>query len=372
MAFKWAEGSRDFQWPEDARTPVKAHTRKARIGAAIGGTVGGLAGLTVGPGAVVASPLAAGAGAAIGESFQRSLEGENLEPESVLKEAGIQAALEAGGGLVGRGIKAAARPLMQAALRSTPEVAKTAVTAGVTATKEGMKKILDRIGQAGQVAMGITRQATAQGMKYDQLALAKDIYRDMAPAIRGLPGDAARRSHLRRLGLQFLGENPRGPISATQLHLAKQRADALAAPLYKTLNAGGKLTDRESLDLQWYKKFADKSRELLEPLPGYKDVNDVTRSLIETKDALSHVSRKGRSFGQVALERGTLPVAGAGIGATRGETSQERAVNAALGAGIGAGIGTPQSLSWLALQTQNPAVASIIAGMLRGGRLASQ
>jgi len=376
--------------PTSARFPVKAYSRKPRIGAAIGGTVGGLAGLVGGP---LGSVAGAGVGGVAGEAIQQGLENAPLgvsgplgaaisglmagsDPGQIGLQGAEQAALGAAGGVLGQGVKLAGRPLMQAALRATPEVAQTAIKAGVTATKEGAKKILDRIGQAGQVALGITRQATAQGIKYDQLAIAKSIFSEMAAPMRGLPGDAARRQHLKRLSLQFLGENARQPMTPVQLHLAKQRADDLADPLYKVLKAGGKLTNREDLALTWYKKFADQARELLSPIPGYADVNAVTSNLIGVKDALAKPARVGISFAQRALERGTIPTiggaVGGAVGASRGETTEERALYGGLGAGLGAGLATPQALSWLALQTQNPAVAQIIANLFRGGRLATQ
>ena len=362
----------DDDWiPASAKTPVKAHARKPRIGAGIGGTVGGLAGLAAGPFAPVVSPLAAGVGGSAGEAIQQAFEGQGLDPRQIGFQGAEQGALQAVGGVAGKGISLLGKPIMQAALRATPEVAQTAIRAGITATKEGANKIRQEIGKAGQAAMGIARQATGQGIQYDQNAIAKEIFKEMSGPLRGLPGDKERRTELKILTRQFLSERNK-PVTPIQLHLSKQRADELASKLHETIARGGKLTAREDLALVWYKNYADRARQLLEPIPGYKSANDATRELIEVNKALSPSARKGVSFGQRALERGTLPTAGAIAGGTRGESGQERAINAALGAGLGAGIGTPQALSWLALQAQNPAIAQLIALMARGGRLATQ
>lgn len=388
----------DDDWiPPSAKTPVKAHSRKPRIGAAIGGTVGGLAGLVSGPAAPLVSPLASTAGGALGEAAQQGAEGpiplgaslnpvgtiiQNLvtfgsDPQEIAKqglEQGIAGGLGEAGGLA---VKAAGGPLMRAALRSTPEVAQTAIKETVTATKEGMKKILGRIGEAGANTMNIVRQATGTGARFDHWGIEKELFNEMTAGMKGLPGDKARRAYVSNLGISFLGENRRTNMTPAQLHILKMRADELAEPLYRKLNSpGGRLTERESLSLRWYKGFADKVRETLDPvIPGYREANQATSELIGVKNALSKPARQGASFGQRALERGALPAAGAtiggGLGMQRGETAGERAAYGAAGAALGGGLATPQALSMLALQAQNPIIAQFISSLLRGGRVAT-
>lgn len=150
-------------WYERKLGPLLSVTEAMRalpaVGGAVGGLVGGGGGTVFGmgfggiPGAIEGAALGGAAGESARQLGFRALTGGGqADPgESVLnigKEALIQGAAEAGGRVLGAGMKAGGRRLMQSAVKPTlkmaphtPQIVKTLLDEGVNVSPAGLERL---------------------------------------------------------------------------------------------------------------------------------------------------------------------------------------------------------------------------------------
>jgi hypothetical protein len=354
------------------------------VGGALGGLAGGAGGTVLGlgvggvPGALGGAALGGAGGEAARQLVSRAL---GLEaPETSGAAAGqigvqgaTQAAMEGGGQLLGATAKAVGKPLMGAALKATPDVVKTALEEGVTATSKGLQRLMDRIGKSGANTMHYVQQATRMGQRYDMVPHLQQVVADVMPQVtpnltpKGLEG-------LHSAIRDFIGMNPTRSITATRMQILKQRADDLAKPIYDRIARGDPVTVLESAEAKFYKSFADHARETLRAtIPDYEKENLRQTALIKLKDTIFPQANKDITTAARVIGAAQRPALGAAAGATLGAASPgNRGHNAMLGAALGGLAGTPQALSTAAVGLQNPALTQILTQLLRGGGVLAQ
>lgn len=357
----------DWQ-PQTERTPVKAHSRakRGRLGATIGGFAGGLAGKPFG--GPLGSIPAAGALGSAGEAIEQVVRGEPLEPSQIAQAGGEQAAYEAAGGMLAKGVKLGGRFAMQAALRATPEVAQVAVREGITATKAGVNKLLLKLGQSGKATETLVSQAGRSGARYQPADIATSVYQELAPTIQKQAIYGEDLKALGSLSRRFLRDN-RGLMTPQKLHAIKQSSDQAAKAIYQRIERGGAASGTDLLEARWHKATADKARALLDAIPGYTQSNARTQELIAVKQAVFPEVKKGAGLVRRLAARAAP---GATVGAFYGSNPQERFVHGLEGAALSVGLTSPQAMSMIALMLSNPALAALLGQTPRAAGLAVQ
>jgi len=373
----------DWQ-PQTERTPVREHTRspKKRRGAAgflpaAGGMVGGIVGKAAGVPAVPfvgpAGPigggiLGAGVGGAAGEAAAQLIEGQGpnvvlgfpgLDPGRIGAQFGLQAGSEAAGLGVGKLAQIGGRPLMQWAIKSTPEVAQVAIREGIVGTRKGLQKILTKIGESADKTRQVIMTATRRGSQFQSADIAVEIGRQLIPDIAGQAQVSPDMRKLQQLSGQFLADHP-GMIPASHLQEIKQSSDAIAGPIYALILKKKPVTAVQLLKYRWHKALADHARELLESIPGVQQSNARTAELIRVKEALEPVVRKAPTLGARLAGRTAGPAAGAAIGAALPGDYSERTRRGLEGAVLGGIATSPVALSYLAQGFNNPLLLALL------------
>lgn len=373
------------QPPEGAPIPVSAHTRKprSRVGASILGQAAGALTSPLGPASI---PIAGAAGAA-GEQLQQGLEmgipaitpfgafnpssvpglvtGELPNPEQVALQGSKQAGLQSLGGMVGMTAENVSKPLMELAVKATPEVAQTAIREGIKTTQAGFNKVMSKLGQYGSRTLNIARQASRSTKPFNVPDLARQAYEDIFPKIQvSMTGEE--KAALKQSIETFLGENPAAKATALRLHKLKQAADTAARAIYN-LPENVKATPAQQAVAGFYQAFADRARASLNAaVRGYEESNEPTEALIRLKDAVWPLTKKEMSAGARILQATLRPGLGTVVGAAGGAYAapEHRALGGIAGGAAGALGASPPGASTLALALNSPIIQFLLQ---RGG-----
>lgn len=387
----------DDDWmPASAKVPVRAHSRAVRkkglgetaagllpaAGGLVGGLVGGAGGTVFGlgfggvPGAIGGAAVGGAGGEAAKQLVQRAmgLEAPETAGQAALQigqEGATQGVLEGGGRAVSGLVQIGGRPLMQWAIKSTPEVARVAVREGILGTRKGLRKVLAKIGESADNTRVIIARATRRGSTYQSADIVTEVARRMMPDIAGQPLVSPDLRKLQAMSRMFLRDHP-GLVPATMLQKIKQSADDLAAPIYATIARKEPITASQRLAARWYKELADHARELLEAIPGVQQSNARTAELIGVKEALEPVVRKGPGLGARIAGRAAGPAIGATVGAAIPGSAAERTKRGLEGAVVGGLATSPAFLSYLALGANNPLLLTLLTQAPRGTQAVSK
>lgn len=358
----------DFAGADSGRVTVRPHERnkpkrKERLPLAedIGGAVGGFLGT---PGAA----LGGGIGRAVtrlATDIPAAIEtGEGVDPLETIKDIGTgaarQAAYNVAGNLVMKGAKGLGTKAMQAAISATPEVARTAIKEGITPTVMGVKKLMGRLGEAGQQTLNMLRVSTARGNRFDPAVVADGVESILDQTTKtGLPAAADDRAAFQALKAEFLQENLGKTLTPVDLHVMKQKAQAFADPIFKAIrnNQGHTIDAKVAAKARWYSALQDYAKNALEStthstvnprtgqLVSLADANAETAALAELKNVLApEVGKLTR--GERVLRSVAAPGVRLGTGAALGLAADEHLPGGKLAAaGIGAAATTPQALS---------------------------
>lgn len=331
-------------------------------GGMLGGGVGGLLGAEAGgigafPGAVAGAGLGGAAGAGLRDLIL-SATGHQTNPLGMVQGGGTEAAMQLAGEGIGKAVRMGSKAAMMVAAKTAdPAVAQTALDEGVAVTKRGLQRVVQRIGASGQATTDLVQQAGAQGQRYDGIQLARNVMDKLAPDVAAEPATSGQKMKLlRRLTMNFLGSKP-WSLDPEYLHVMKQKADAIAKPIYDALDRGEVVGPRQQLIARWNKTFADEARDLLgRTIDGYQEQNARTSQLIKLKDTIW--PEAGKDLGPLAqmVKAGTRPAIGAGLGAAVGaEANPGNRVQGAVVGGLAGGIaGNPGVMSSAALLASNP------------------
>lgn len=347
----------------------------AALGTAMGGPVGGAIGGSIPP------IVGAFVGAAGLEAWRQNIDhligneakapGSSIEAlQRMAQEGGEQAQAEIGGRLLLGTTKKFGQGLMQAALRTSPEIAKIAIKEGITATKMGLEK-LDKLWSAvTKEELRIAGRASRSGVR---ISVGQDIanpaFDEVAKRFRGAPVEVRRK--LVRLHNRFIASktfaSPSSALYWRKYYDEQARNQWLA-------REGGK-RGAASIEELWAKAVADKSREALQKtVPTIADPETyrqlvgrpvIPHEVVQLKNVLDPIVKRAPSLARKTVERTGPAAAGAGIGVAI--TPENRTMGAARGAAVGAGTGmlfSPQVLSWLA-HVNNPALNQFLLNLPR-------
>jgi hypothetical protein len=396
MADDWKPKSAvaEDDWkPASARIVVPEHTRRPRtrpgLGATVGGAIGGIAGT---PGGLAGAGAGAGLGGMVGEGLQQGLEqgalggpgpplaGALLDPGLLAQAGGEQAVYEALGGSLAKGVGALGRGALSVALKTTPEVAQTAIREGITATRQGLAKLSLKIAGAGAAERKIVKAAADQGVGWvDPHAISMDVFNEVAKKLEGAP--QRRLADLSRIQEEFVRDNP-GAINPLNLLKKRQYYDAETSSARKAIQGGAK-PGHDVEDL-WNKEMGDRIRQSLRAdIPAINDptaYQKITGSpatpheLQQLREVAFPTTKKAGSVtGRVLRRFGGSAAGGATVGALLpGDRPRHALEGATLGA-LGAGLTHPATASWLALVAQNPVLWQILRQVPRTtGAIANQ
>ena len=368
------------------RTPEPTALRMLpKAGAFVGGLVGGTAGAPTGPGALLSGAGGAALGAAGGEAMRQHIgramgvevPDSPMEAATAMAREGLMGGVEqVGGNVLGAGAKLGGRVAMQAALKATPEVARTALrpvvfaTRGwpkpaVIATRGGLKLVEKNIAELGARTRTIVAQNRTRFVADDILDPAERVLRqklkdDLTPQA------FADRRIFSRLSQGFLRRN-KGRMRAVDVQKFKQDADLIAKPIWEKLARNELLSPLEWAKLRWYQAMANSAREVLENTTpdaivagrklSLREANRETAEMIALKDQMGPHRRQPGALARIAGH-----TVGPATGGTVGYfTSGHDPKAALLGMAAGAGAASPAGLSMLAHFLNSPAVAATLA-----------
>lgn len=294
-----------------------------------------------------------------------------------------------GSGL-GHGVKAAARPVMGAALKWTPEVAQTAIREGITATRQGVNKLMVKLGEYGARTNRFIQQMTAQGVKYDPVDLVDRAGQLLKPEVDNIM-TGERPEVLKAYAEEaqkFLSQwaPPGGAVkdmTPAQLQLAKQQFQQRAETIFAAMadKEKGHLVPRnQQIEAKFAKAMAEiiqqelehRAPVMIDPKTGVAmtlgQANAQTADLIKLKDVLVPNTRNMREATAEIARRAAVPATGAVTGATIGALGnrEHRFRGSAEGAIAGGLAASPAMLSNLALALAHPAVAATLRQVPRG------
>lgn len=315
--------------------------------------LGGIAGAVTKPFAY--GVPAAGAAGSAGELISQAIMGETPDLGQIARQGASQAAYEATGRGIGKGLSKLSGPIMQLALRAGPDVAETALREGIRPTKLGVRRLITKLGQYGAETDRIAQQAGRYGKPYNMVELLKASYSDVHPkVVTSMTGDEL--AALQKSLFKFVGHNPKPSVTAFELHRLKKAADEAAREIYLTVPKGVKPTAAQQASSGFYKAFADRARETLNvTVEGYEASNAPTEALIKLKDVLVPVARKEMSKAAQVASAVAKPGVRAAIGASVGAALPgDRGQNALVGAGVGAVGASPTALAGLSFLLTNP------------------
>lgn len=343
--------------PDDAPATAPSAPAKGLLPTA-GGFVGSLIGTVGGyPGRVAG----AAAGGALGKGAEMLMDDKSQGFSEGLRamggEAMLQGGAEAAGGVIGKGIKAAAPRLMQSVMKPTkairdefPTVAKDAVEYGIGVGQKGLDKVGTLISGTSQKVMDKLSLAQRAGAR--PIAMS-DVTTELAPVAQKIakePISAGKLSQLNDIGNQARLENP-GPISLLRAQEMKQAAQRVAGEGYKKIARGA---DINTIPLDANMAIARGLRKEIEKRANVGPLNAETQRLMGVERAMD--AAQGRISNNQPIGMNALIASGVGAGA--------------YGASGDSGTGGMTAATVLALT--NPWLASRLAiGMDRAAPLAT-
>lgn len=271
----------------------------------VGGMVGGLLG----------GPLGATIGGAGGEAWRQldnRMSGKDAPgtPIQAAKDIGIegaiQGAVEGAGRVVGSVANRFGHVLMENAIRPTqtllkdfPDVVSTAIKerlpvgAGIFNRTRGSLRAAEQLGSAAKEVRRLIKAAEAGGKEFspnDVLAPVLDLVDDIAKQ----PLSQGDMKMLTAMIDEFMDTHP-GPLTPTAVKDLKQRAQAIAKPIFKAENAGFPVSADQSVKGRFNRAVSAGAKDSLETIPGVGPSEARTQRLIGATRALK--SAEARRLG---------------------------------------------------------------------------
>jgi hypothetical protein len=360
-------------------------TAGTKIGQTAGATVGGAGGEALRQLLTEIPALATGGvpgyedvggPASAGDAFKRIAD--------VGAEQGAADVLGQGAGKVGRAVGKGA---MQLAMRVTPEVAQTAISEGIAMTKQGVTKMMNKLGEFGQRKLAMLRQ---NNTRFDPMQLLREgwpaLKKEVDENQTGLKGEIYDQ-YIEDTRKFMAAHAPNGVLKdMTAAELDKFRHDAfeIADPIFTRIAKNEQVSLLDKATAKWHYAMGKAAQQALErTTPDMVDpvtkqaltlaeVNARTGRLIELKNHIApDVEQK--TFMSEAVKRG-VPIATSASGALAGEELGRRHVTPGgpvVGAAAGALLGSPGGMSHAALALSNPALAQLLMLASRFGMQAS-
>jgi hypothetical protein len=203
----------------------------------------------------------------------------------------------------------------------------------------------------------LVNQATRQGVRFDPVQIARDVYQKMIPLARATSQPDAAEAMVVRRTMDFLkghSDVVDGKATPTMMQAVKQNSDGALRRYYAKLQPNAKLKPRDlPFRLQFDKALADRLRPELETISGVAEQNSRYSSLAEVEGRLFPASRdmEGK-LAEMAVRHGSGAMIGGLAGAPVGA--------APIGAMVGSVAASPIGLSHLSLIFNNPMLLEAI------------
>lgn len=357
------------------------------LGGAVGGVVGG-AGGTVGGMAVGGLPGAVGGaalGGAAGEAARQQI-GDMIgipKPQTAAdraleigKEGAIQGAAELGGRGLAAGAKVLGKGMVENAVRPSMSIQREFPNVIDTIVKErlpvgtrpfglggakGSERAALRLAEESSAVKGLLAKATAGGKTFETSKLAEPVLK-LIDEVAEQPLAKADMKRLEAMINEFTSK--KGPLSPLDVQKLKQKAQAIAKPIYKAVARGEAVSADQAISGRFNAALATGAKDAMETIPGVAEGEATKRELIGAKKALTAAETKRLSL---SGEIGSA-VIGAAAGQTFNVSLDNPLERSAAGWFIARGLLQPRALSraGLALTT-----AEAAAMMKQAPRLAT-
>lgn len=306
-------------------------------------------------------------------------------PGSALTEGGKQAAYSVGGDALAGGLAGVGKAGMGAALRFTPEVAQTAIREGITYTKQGVGKLMARMGEYGDRTLAMLRHSTRLGTRFDPVTFLNGAEQSLAAKLaeNRTPEAFGDLATFRNLSSDFLRLN-QGELTPLQLHTLKHDSDIIADPIWKKIANKEEVSGPSLARARWYKSVGDHARDMLEqttpdmidPATGQTlslaQSNAQTASLIKLKQVIAPEIKGDMGLAARAAAAASTPaaraVAGAATGAALPADSPQGRIEHAL---AGVAVTNPTLLSMLGLVLNHPGLLKTVSQLPRAAGMAA-
>jgi len=300
------------------QVPVKSWAETAvdwlpAAGATAGGLLGGAGGTVFGlgvggiPGAVGGAAVGGAGGEAFRQLLRRSMglsaPMSPLEAATAIgKEGAIQGATELAGGavtrgaaIVGRGLVGSAVRPTEALLREFPDLIQTIIAKGLPVgrilpgTLSGSERAVALRLQASTGLQNLLRRATAGGTRFQPSRILDPVLDLIDDVAKQALGDADERL-LSNMINEFLQRHP-GPLTPIAVKELKQRAQAIAKPVYRQIEKGLPVTPEQSIGARFHQAVASGAKSELERIPGVEVAEAEIQRLIGAARGLRHAER---------------------------------------------------------------------------------
>jgi hypothetical protein len=332
------------------------------VGGGIGGLVGGISGATIG-----------GMAGKLGEQgLTGTLSGSPAEAVNTIGGSGVtQGLLQGIPDLFG----AAGNLGMRLALKATPEVTRTAVKEGITATKMGLARLMSRIGATAIAEKQIVQAAGSQGKGWIPTKdIADAVFQKAHGELRGAPAEEI--DALASLKDRFIARNPTDLHPVNQLEKRRYYDRQNIA-----FHAGQPRGAKPALDAKsvWNRVMADELRQTLRTsVPEIMDPAIYGRltgkastpaELQALKAVVFPVVRRSGGVLERAAGAAARPAIGAAIGGAAGAaySPENRLTHGLEGVAAGAVLTHPATMSWLSLIASNPMLQDLVPLLARAG-----
>ena len=347
-------------------------------------------GLMAAPGGFLPGPVgrgAAAAGGAGGSIIEQLAQGRPLNLGQAVRESGKQAALTAGGQLLGGTSRAIGTGAMRMALRPgvntirrSPGVVKDALEQGATVRRfagtGGEEAAVKELGRRGAVTTAGVKRVDAQGIPLAGGVVAKVKLKmsRMIPALDDVVGKKSSKGIAQRKEAQAvideMLENYKKPQSMEEVKAIKQQLQDEARAVWEAIpNPSKKLrfNDKgipigEDVPIEVRIKFATANRlqKFMEGIPegatgipgGFKASEGATARAIGVRNAIRDATLRAEgglpTWMPQGIGRGALTLGGGLAGASMGDSPQEKGAFGALGTLAGGALADPGVTSRLA------------------------
>lgn len=375
---------------EHLKGPMSLTDRALSLLPTIAGAVGGIAGARFGlPGRAVAGGAAGGAGELVrgGINMARGVPWAPENATELLKGAGKEALIQGGLEVVGAPVvgaaKSAGRAMVENAVRPPislqrefPDVIDTIVEKripvgkGIIDRRPGSQQAAEQLKGLSLELRSLLSKANAAGVRYDPAnvaepvqALIRDIQQE--PLFRG------RERQVRAMLREFIDSHP-GALTPEAVKALKQRAQALAASIYRAEEKGNVVPARQALEARFNKAIATGARKELTTAPkvggpGQAVYDEIAEGIGKTEAETQKLIGATRAVSQAEMRR--LPLwaeaasAGGGVvgGLLLGETEglPENIKRGVLTYLAIRGVSSPRAISRVGLTLTKPQLLAL-------------
>lgn len=334
------------------------------VGGMTGGMIGGAGGTAFGmgfggiPGALGGAAFGGATGEAVKQLGKRILGREApATPQAAAGQIGMegatQGALEGAGQGMGAGLAAGGRVLLENAVRpsmtllrefpnvmSVIEKGQFPVGRFLPFLRPGSQQAGSAMGEAAGAVRALLTKAEQAGTTFPASDVAQPVL-SLVDDIAKQPLAQADQRRLSRMLSQFLDEHP-GPLTPNAVKDLKQRAQAIAKPIFSAQQKGFPVSADQPLTARFNQAIAKGAKNTLETIPGVAQGEKRTQDLIGAQRALKQAEGRRLPLAVEGISASAATVAGLLGPDSSLDSKVKNGVTAYL---VARGLGSPRTLS---------------------------